>query len=176
MRVDADGYSFNFKGALAAFVFDEEDKSKPTFHGQPMKAVDVIAEFNNAYIYVEVKEFHDLQRYDPESTNSDEGVEGEEVVGNGFNWLKNYLKYKYRDSYLFRHAEDKVEKPIIYICLLNLSNDLNGRMQKALSIELPVGKTSPRWEKEIAKSCQVVNLRQWNRQFPKWPVTRLSKQ
>ena len=136
MRVEVDGFSFNFKGALDAFVFDEEDSSKPTFHGQHMKAVDIVAEFDDFYLFVEVKDF-----YDPDSYESDSG-ENDVVISplRGFARLKEILKYKYRDSYLYRHAENKVEKPIDYICLLNLSDDLNGRMQKALGSELPVGK------------------------------------
>ena len=63
MKVDADGYSFDFADALDAFVFDEKDKSKPTFHGQPMKAVDIIAEFQDLYIFVEIKQYDDIKDY-----------------------------------------------------------------------------------------------------------------
>ena len=91
---------------------------------------------------------------------------------NGFKWLKSYLKYKYRDSYLFRHAEDKVDKPIHYICLLTFENALNTALHKALRLELPVGRASSRWKRELVRSCQVVNLEKWNKHFPKWPVCR----
>lgn len=162
MRVETDGFSFDFTDALEAFVFDEQDKAKSTYHGQPMKAVDILAEFEEASVYVEIKDFHAPERYDPVL-----GKEG------GFNCLKTRLKYKYRDSYLYRYAEDRVEKPIHYICLLNFDNALNTRMQKALRRELPLGKASLRWKREIVRSCQVVNLERWNRNFPKWPASRI---
>ena len=43
--VEADGFEFRFEDALDAFVFDETDSTKPTFHGAPMKGVDIVAEF-----------------------------------------------------------------------------------------------------------------------------------
>ena len=60
MRLDnVDGFSFDFSDALDAFVFDEKDRFKPTFHGQPMKAVDIVVELADAYLYVEIKDFYD---------------------------------------------------------------------------------------------------------------------
>ena len=140
--VEADGFEFHFEDALDAFVFDETDNTKPTFHGAPMKgaANDVEKNLRQA----------------------------------GFKWLKNYLKYKFRDSYLYRHAEQKVEKPIHYICLITFDNALNSRMQKSLKQELPVGKVSRRWVQALATSCHVVNIDKWNENFPKWPVTYLA--
>jgi len=170
MKIEADGFSFDFTDALDAFVFDEKDKTKPTYHGLPMKAVDIVAEFADAYVYVEMKDFNDPDLYRNETTETDEEVKARH---DNFKWLKNYLKYKYRDSYLCRHAENKVEKPIHYICLLTLDNALNIAMQKALQKELPIGKASKRWRQEIAKSCQVVNIAKWNDNFPKWPLSRM---
>ena len=168
MKVDADGFSFDFKNALNAFVFDEKDKTKPTYHGQPMKAVDVIAEFSDAYIFVEMKDFDDPAAYDTKDFSTEEELKAKRA---DFKWLKNYLKYKCRDTYLFRHAEQKVEKPIHYICLLTFDNALNTAMQKVLCKELPVGLASKRWKQTLVKSCQVVNVEKWNKNFPLWPVS-----
>jgi hypothetical protein len=169
--VDADGFSFHFSDAIDAFVFDEKDRSKPTFHGAPMKAVDIVVEFDHAYIYIELKDYDDPSIYDVmQAKTADEKLSRQE----SFNWLKDYLKYKYRDSYLYRHAEQKVEKPIHYICLLTFDNAMNNRMQKALKQEIPVGKASRRWIQAIAASCHVVNLARWNENFPKWPVSRIA--
>ncbi len=169
-QVQTDGFSFTFTDALDAFVFDETDKTKITFHGLPMKAVDIVAEFADAYLYIELKDYDDPSIYDVMGATTDEERKSRQ---DGFRWLKNYLKYKFRDSYLYRHAENKADKPIHYICLLTFDNALNSRMQKALKQELPVGRPSKRWTQEIAKSCQVLNLDKWNANFPKWPVTRL---
>lgn len=170
MRVNTCGFEFRFTDAVDAFVFDEKDKAKTTFHGAPMKAVDIIVELESSYLYVEIKDYddsslHDILNASPESPLSDRQKR--------FNWLKGYLKYKFRDSYLYRHAEDRVEKPIHYICLVNFNNALNSRIQKSLKREIPVGRPSPRWLRTLARSCKIVNLDKWNENFPKWPVKRL---
>ncbi|MDR3210466.1 MAG: hypothetical protein LBU79_00940 [Planctomycetota bacterium] len=165
--VEASGFEFQFTDAMDAFIFDEKDHSKPTFHGAPMKSVDIIAEFPAAYVYVELKNYADATIYDPLDADT-------RAQQDKFNWLKNYLKYKFRDSYLYRHAEHKVEKPVHYLCLLTFDNALNSRIQKSLKQELPVGRVTSRWAQALATSCQVVNLDKWNENFPKWPVTRLS--
>lgn len=169
--VKTNGFEFRFENALDAFVFDETDNTKPTFHGAPMKGVDIVAEFDEAYIYIELKDYDDSSAYDVLSAINEAEKHSRQA---SFNWLKNYLKYKFRDSYLYRHAEQKVEKPIHYICLVTFDNALNGRMQKSLKQELPVGKASRRWIQPLAKSCQVVNLDKWNENFPKWPVKRIA--
>jgi len=169
--VEADGYKFSFDEAVDAFVFDETDPSKPTFHGAPMKGVDVVAEFDEAYVYVEIKDYDDCDEFNPSLTGSDEGKKERQKC---FKWLKNYLKYKYRDSYLYRYAEQKVDKPVHYICLINFDNALNNKIRKALRLELPVDKMPRRWKQPIVTSCQVVNFDKWNENFPKWPVTRIA--
>ena len=166
---NVDGFSFDFTDALDAFVFDEKDKTKETYHGQPMKAVDIVVELENAYLFIEIKDFPDPDDYDTKSSTDGESLEKKQ---DKFKWLKNYLKYKYRDSYLYRHAEQKIDKSIHYIYLLTFDNALNTTMQKFLQKELPVGKASQRWKQELVNSCQVVNMKKWNQQFPKWPVTK----
>lgn len=166
MIVESDGYRFDFTDAVAAFKFDETDPTNPAFHGAPMKAVDVVAELPCVYLFVEVKEYVNPADFCADSSES---------TGNPhhFTWLKNYLKYKYRDSYLYRYAEDKTDKPVHYLCLLNFDDALNSIMQKDLCIDLPVKNIPKRWNHSIAKSCQVFNLSSWNRNFPKWPVQKI---
>ena len=169
--VEADGFEFRFTDALDAFVFDETDRTKPTFHGAPMKGVDIVAEFDDAYVYIELKDYDDSSIYDVLGALTDDERHSRQA---SFKWLKNYLKYKFRDSFLYRYAEQKVEKPVHYVCLITFDNALNSRMQKALKQELPVGKASIRWVQTLAKSCHVVNMDKWNENFPKWPVSRLA--
>ena len=60
MRVETDGYQIDFTDAIDAFKFDETDKTKPAYHGvTALKAVDVIAEFTDMYVFVEIKEYPD---------------------------------------------------------------------------------------------------------------------
>lgn len=153
--VECDGYTFGFKNAIEAFKFDEKDPNNPHFHGVPMKAVDIVAEFQDEYLFIELKEFHDLSAYDVSSATSEEDAN---LKNAQFIRLKNYLKYKYRDSFLFRYAETKVDKPIHYICLLNFDNSLNLMMRKFLAKELPIGKKSKRWKRIIAASCLVTSI------------------
>lgn len=168
--VEVDGFEFCFTDAIDAFVFDEKDKTKPTFHGAPMKAVDIVAEFEESYLYVELKDHRNPSKYDEYSTEMDDEIH---TRRHRFNQLKNGLKYKLRDSYLYRHAENKVEKPVHYICLITFDNALNSRMRDCLRSELPVGRVSLRWVKAFVESCNVVNLDKWNENFPKWYVKRL---
>lgn len=173
MKVTTDGFCFDFQDAITAFVFDETDRSKETYHGQPLKAVDIIAEFENDYVYIEIKDFDDPELYNTRLESEDE--EALNARRDSFRWLKNYLKYKYRDSYLYRHAEDKVDKPIHYICLLNFENALNVRLKKELVRDLPVLHQLPRrWKRSFIQSCQVLNLATWNENFPKWSASRCS--
>jgi len=167
--VETDGFVFRFEDAIDAFVFDEQDKSKPTFHGAPMKGVDIVVELEDKYLYIELKDYDDPSIYDISKISTEDD---EKAIQDGFTWLKRYLKYKFRDTYLYRHAEGKVEKPVVYFCLTTFDNALNSIMQKQLKKELPVGKVSPRWVKAIAKSCFVMNPQKWNENFPRWPVTR----
>lgn len=170
--VEADGIEIRFEDAIEAFVFDEKDKTKSTFHGAPMKAVDIIAEFADSYVYIELKNYADLEGY---RAGMGENVNESSQRGGHATWLKNYLKQKFRDSYLYRHAEQKVDKPIHYICLINFDNALNRGIERLLRYELPVGLASRRWVKALAKSCHVVNLETWNRYYPKWSAHRLAE-
>lgn len=157
MKVSADGFDFDFTDAVDAFVFDEKDPASPQFHGlsHAMKAVDVVVELPMDYLFVEAKTFQGPDDYTKDKA---------------FDHLRERLKYKYRDTFLYRWAEEKVDKPIRYICLLTLDNALISRMNKELQRQLPPGKAA-RWKKEIAGSCVVVNPERWNRNFPRWPVT-----
>ncbi len=171
MIVEADGYRINFTDAITAFKFDETDNTKSTYHGvTALKAVDVIAEFNDNYVFVEIKDYKRPEEFD-EST----GADGNDVKAkhDQFKWLKNYLKYKYRDTLLYRHAENKVDKPIHYLCLINFDSALNVKMTKSLRSELPVGRKTLRWTNEISRSCNTLNLAKWNESFPKWPAEKI---
>lgn len=174
MIVVADGYRFNFKDAINVFKFDDTDPASQTFHGAPMKAVDIIAELSDVYLFIEVKEYP--ASYDPDAITGEKACSEIDCQKRPKHseWLKNTLKYKFRDSFLYRYAENKTEKPVYYLCLLNFDNALNSVMQKNLRNELPVGKASARWVKTLAQSCQVLNLEAWNRNFPKWPAQKVT--
>lgn len=162
--VDVDGYRFVFEGAIRAFAFDR-------YHNEPMKSVDIIVELEDAYVFVEVKEYDVLDDFDIRLSGTEEE---QKKRLDCFRWLKGYLKYKYRDSYLFRSAEGKVEKPIHYVCLINFDTPLNQQLRKQLLPELPPGRANGKWTNEIVKSCQVVNEAKWKVNFPKWSLERIT--
>jgi len=162
MRQIVDGFEFEFKDAVDVFVFDEKNKDLPTYHGlsHAMKAVDLVVELETGYLFVEVKNFHAPDDYQD---------------GDYFNHLREVLKYKYRDSFLYRWAEKKTDKPIDYLCLLTLDNALISRMNKEMRVQLPPGHAIERWKRAIANRCVVLNVERWNHNFPKWPVNRIAE-
>ena len=171
--VNIEGFSFDFPDAINAFKFDETDRTKATYHGATMlKSVDIIVELSSYYLYIEIKNYDDPADDDIKTFIDQTDFEERQRL---FRWLKNYLKYKYRDSFLYRFAEEKIDKPIHYLCLLNFENALNNVMQKALSHELPLGKPSKRWKKTIVESCHVLNAKKWNEVFPYWPVAKYTE-
>jgi hypothetical protein len=50
MKVQSDGFEFDFTDAVDAFVFDQKDKTHPHYHGlsHAMKAVDLVVELDKA--------------------------------------------------------------------------------------------------------------------------------
>ena len=172
MRLEnIEGLSFNFPDAISAFKFDETDSSKATFHGAPMKAVDAVVELKEVYLFIEIKKYDDPADFDIKTFIDQNDFEQKMKH---FSWLKKYLKYKYRDTFLYRFAEDKIDKPIHYLCILNFENALNNAMQKFLKQELPVGKPSKRWKKKIAEDCHVLSIERWNEVFPNWTINKYS--
>ena len=172
MKLEADGFAFDFTDALDGFVFDEKDKTKPYYHGlsHAMKAVDLIIEMENDYLFIEIKDFHAPDDYDFHRAVNEEQHKDRMKY---FNHLREVLKYKYRDTWMYRWAENKIDKPVRYLCLLTLDNALLTRMNKELRQQLPVTKIGSRWTREIASTAVVVNLDRWNTNFPAWPVVRI---
>jgi len=168
MKLTEGELEFDFTDAIDGFKFDETDTASAHFHGLShcMKAVDFIIELPNEYLFIEVK--------DPshsESTDERRGKFKNKVTSGK---LLSELVQKYRDTFLYRWAENKVDKPIHYICLITLESPLVLHLMKKLKKQLPEGKASPRWQQGIASSCIVVNIENWNQQFTQWPITRLS--
>jgi len=164
MKIESGGYKFDFTDALDAFVFDETDKDKSNYHGlsHAMKAVDIIVELDEKYLFIEIKDFNDPNIY---------------ADNEPFNYLRETLKYKYRDTWLYRWAEGKINKPIVYICLLELESGLVTRMNKEMQKQLPLRACGPksRWCNEISSGCAVLSLHLWNTRFTAWPVSRLAQ-
>ena len=169
MRIEVDGFAFDFTDALDVFCFDEKDKTKPHFHGlsHTMKAVDLVVELPTSYLFIEIKDFHGAD--DDDFNRAMDNAQRTEHQPR-FTRLRDVLRDKFRDTWLYRWAEGKTDKPIHYLCLLTLDNALLSLMGKELKRQLPTGIAGPRWHRALAHSCTVLNLERWNANFPKWPV------
>lgn len=151
---------FDFRGALDAFKFDEQDKTKPKFHGLShcMKAVDFVVEYDDHYLFVEIKDPTEPTRYDSARDKS-------ELIRN--------LTTKFRDTFIYRWAENKLDKPVRYQCLVELDNAQTLYLMKQLKNQLPVNKQPGRWAKSLVQLCAVSNMATWNSSYQNIPVSRL---
>lgn len=155
---------FDFPNATALYKFDERNNLSPTFHGAPMQAVDVMAEFKSFQLWIEIKE------YSSEEIEEMRNVGGQQKSKDERN-LKSYLtknfKHKFRDTYLYRVCENKINSPIVYVCLTNFDDALNVFYRKELQKQLPAGKPTKRWQNELISKDHVwvVNELGWNRNF-----------
>ncbi len=158
----------DFTDALDCFIFDQTDPKLPAFHGiSVMHRVDFIVEFVEAWLFVEVKDpghpkaqDKGLRKFHTELTDG--------TLGNTF-------AAKFMDSFVYRWAEDKINKPIHYISLVTLEPALVLNLSDEIAKKLPpMGMPTPRWQRKFFENCQVFNLETWNENFPKWPATRLS--
>lgn len=162
-----DGYEFDFPSALSLFKFDEDDKTSPNYHGLShcMKAVDVIAEFEKFQLWIEIKKFSD-EDLDAFKDNFDGKAKGKRKTLNDY---LNDVKVKFRDTYLYRRCEDKIDKPIFYVFLTNLHDDQCLQCKTIIEQNIPTKRTPTRWVNKLLESefLQVVNINVWDNQFHK---------
>lgn len=155
-------FEFDFPDAKALYKFDERDTLSPTFHGAPMQAVDVMAEFSNFQLWIEIKEFQPSE-IEAMKKEGDQQKKGKNVHNKAH--LTKNLKHKFRDTFLYRFCENKLDKKIVYVCLTNFDDALNGFYRKELQKQLPTGFASKRWSKQLLDKSllMVVNKESWQR-------------
>lgn len=155
-------FEFDFPNAIALYKFDEKDPLSPTFHGVPMQAVDVMAEFPTFQVWIEIKEFQPLQ---VESMQKEGDQPKKGCTEHAKAYLTKNLKHKFRDTFLYRYCENKLGKNVVYVCLTNFDDALNGFYRKELKKQIPVGKPSKRWKKQLIEEFRlmVVNEDAWHR-------------
>ena len=161
MHIQEGTLRFDCSKAMDAFKFDEEERSKPHFHGLShcMKAVDFIVEFPGYYVFIEVKAPPDKHHFNSKESQKE---------------LMHNLVVKFRDTLLYRWAESKLDKPVHYLCLIEMDNALILRMNKIRKQKLPVVKIPKCWKRALADTCAVLNSQRWNQQFPDLPVSRMN--
>ena len=144
---------FVFEGAVRARKLDGPDHRLT----HCMKAVDFIIEFQDKYLFVEVK--------DPQDSGAPEDRRHQWIERFTSGKLDQILKYKYRDSFLYEWGAGRGDKPIVYIVLIaldTLDSALMSSRQDQLSRLLPTD-TPESWDRPIANGCVVLNIESWNR-------------
>ncbi|OQB39643.1 MAG: hypothetical protein BWY06_01560 [Candidatus Latescibacteria bacterium ADurb.Bin168] len=131
-----------------------------------MKAVDFIVELADRYLFIEIKD------PDNPASNPSDKTEFSNKLQSGK--LDEDLKYKYRDSFLYRWASQQIEKPIHYYVLVSLSAlgapELLARTEQ-LKRKLPLnGPSSGVWKRTMVAQCAVFNIDAWNRLLA-YPIT-----
>ena len=170
MKLRERDLEIDFTDAIDAIVFDQMKADKPGYHGVgQMHRVDFVVELEKAILFVEVK--------DPGNPKAQaEGLakfHGELQDGT----LSDTFSAKFIDTFLYRWAEDCLNKPVHYVSLVTLGDssllpNFSDEIAKTLP---PMGKSVPRWQRQLAENCQVFNIDLWNQSFPKWPATRVAK-
>lgn len=157
-------FEFDFPEAISLYKFDEKDRLSPTFHGAPMQAVDVMAEFPKFQLWIEIKEFQ-FSEIEAMKKEGDQQKKGQNVHNKAH--LTKNLKHKFRDTFLYRFCENKIDKEIVYVCLTNFDDALNCYFKRELQKHIPSEKPSKRWSKRLLNKTLlfVVNQDAWNRNF-----------
>jgi hypothetical protein len=161
MKKIVDEYEFDFPLAISLYKFDETDKLSPHYHGaNMMKAVDVIVEFASCYLWIEIKHYtnEDIAQLKQERDQK-KSVDTYHIK----NYLRNNLVRKYRDTFLYRYAEKKLDKSIIYICLLNFDSALKSHFRRELERDIPVKIPTKKWKRSIIKGLLVISAEDWER-------------
>ncbi|AEJ60603.1 hypothetical protein Spith_0317 [Spirochaeta thermophila DSM 6578] len=135
-----------------------------------MKAVDFIIETDSHIWFIEIKDPDHPQAREKDRQRFLRDLQSSE--------LDRDLVQKFRDSFLYRWAEDRITKPIRYYIII-ASNQLDEALLlsriDALKQKLPLtGPRSGRWKRRLVEGCGIYNLRTWKGAFPEFPLSRIS--
>ena len=134
-----------------------------------MTAVDWILDLPERIYFIEVKDPEDpeARRYKAANDFLQDFLAGK---------LTRKLAAKFRDSFLYEWACNRVDKPISYFVIV-ASEALDDAQLLTrtddLKRTLPIG-TPVRWSRAFAHDCYVVNIAKWNEVFPQYPLSRHS--
>lgn len=165
----AEGFSFQFAGDLVeACIFDNNEKCVPQSHLRP---VDIIAEFPDEYLFIELKKFRGggIQFKCPVWSdevvsicplNTDETKRAKTSVKR----LANDLREKYYQTFINWYAQGKLNKKVRYICMtdgLGLGEIV--RLQSTMESQMPIGeKLQGVFVHPILAGLAVVDSKLWN--------------
>ena len=170
MRIVEDDLEFDFSDAISVKKFDDNKSHGLLNNG--MSAVDFIVELNKAYLFIEVKD-----PSNPKGQGRNLEDDKLKLMSNSYNPKENMklcLQKKFRDTFLYRWAEEKLDKPVHFLSVITLEQPLLQPFEDNLKNVLPFD-TAPCWKRQIVKTCAVLNIDSWNRNFPKWKLSRISE-
>ena len=170
MKLRERDLEIDFTDAIDAIVFDQMKADKPGYHGVgQMHRVDFVVELEKAILFVEVK--------DPGNPKAQAAGLAKFHAQLQDGTLSDTFAAKFIDTFLYRWAEDCLNKPVHYVSLVTLGDSsLLPNFSDEIAKKLPpMGKSVPRWQRQLAENCQVFNIDLWNQSFPKWPATRVAK-
>ena len=145
---------FSFPLGSKFLRFDEEARSL----SHCMKAVYFIVEFSDFVLFVEVK--------DPEHSRAKPSDRRRFVQQIRESSFVLDVTRKYRDSFLYRWAEARVDKPIRYVLLLEVQAFGSAELltlTNELKRMLPLVGLPSSWKRPIADNAAVLNMAEWNR-------------
>ncbi|MEW6668701.1 MAG: hypothetical protein AB1512_26110 [Thermodesulfobacteriota bacterium] len=133
-----------------------------------MKAVDLILELSDRVLFIEVKDPDD-----PAGRQEEREKFVAKFLAGG---IDEDLKYKYRDTFLYEWASDRLKKPIYYLVLVAIETlteaDLLARTDD-LKRKLPLqGPPSGQWKKRIVEDLAIFNISSWNKMLKRYPIRR----
>ena len=141
-----------------------------------MKAVDWILELPDRIYFIEVTDPDDPRaREHRERVRFLQSFRSDKRTKEATRFIKN-LVVKFRDSFLYEWACNRVDKPISYYVIV-ASDTLDAALLVTrtddLKCELPA-KLHAGWTRVIAHGCCIFNVASWNNAFPECPLVRIS--
>lgn len=151
---------FDFPAAIQAMQFDDGT------HGLShcMKAVDFIVELTDRYLFIEVKDPF-LALRDPAVAPYAEEARRKFLARLTSDELARELTGKYRDSFLFRWAEERLDKDVYYIVLLeipSLGPPEYLAFTERLKQLIPANGAPSSWARPLVQGVAVLNIASWN--------------
>ena len=132
-----------------------------------MKAVDWILELPERICFIEIK--------DPDAPGArDHGNRNDFLQKFQSGELTGELVVKFRDSFLYEWACNRIDKPICFYVVVAskvLDDALLVTRNDDLKRRLPNGAPA-NWVREMAQDCIVFNIAKWNDKFPDYPLLR----
>lgn len=157
-EIQKDGYSFVFcEDVIAVISFDDNEKQLC----DGMKSVDIIAEFPEEYLFLELKRYNkgnvcfkcpiwkEAKIVEKCPLNNDEKRRNQAII----NRVAMDLRQKYFDTFLHRYANNCEYKPINYVCIVETEPIIAQKLKE--KVLLP-SKT------KILKNFAIVTSDTWN--------------